>query len=86
MHTKFHILEAIDQSKFTDPLEIHVLEHSKLNAYNRDIESELLIDWAEFLSLNSEEKLMDFKDRTDLPEGKLKAIEEFERIKDDPNL
>ena len=29
---------------------------------------------------------MDFKDRTDLPEGILKAIEEFERIKDDPNL
>ncbi len=29
---------------------------------------------------------MDFKDRTDLPEGIIKAIEEFERIKDDPNL
>ncbi len=29
---------------------------------------------------------MDFKDRTDLPESILKAIEEFERIKDDPNL
>ncbi len=86
MHTKFQILETIDHNKFTDHLEIHVLELSKLNAYNRDIESNLLIDWAEFLSLNSEEKLMDFKDRTDLPEGILKAIEEFERIKDDPNL
>ncbi len=29
---------------------------------------------------------MDFKDRTDLPEGILKAIEAYERIKDDPNL
>ena len=29
---------------------------------------------------------MDFKDRTNLPEGIIKAIEEFERIKDDPNL
>lgn len=29
---------------------------------------------------------MDFKDRKDLPEGIIKAIEEFERIKDDPNL
>ena len=86
MHTKFQILETIDHNKFTDHLEIHVLELSKLNAYNRDIESDLLIDWAEFLSLNSEEKLMDFKDRTDLPEGIIKAIEEFERIKDDPNL
>lgn len=86
MHTKFQILETIDHNKFTDHLEIHVLELSKLNAYNRNIESEQLIEWAEFLSLNSEEKLMDFKDRTDLPEGILKAIEEFERIKDDPNL
>ena len=29
---------------------------------------------------------MNFKDRKDLPEGIIKAIEEFERIKDDPNL
>ncbi len=29
---------------------------------------------------------MNFKDRTDLPESIIKAIEEFERIKDDPNL
>ncbi len=86
MHTKFQILETIDHTKFTDHLEIHVLELSKLNAYNRRIESELLVDWAEFLSLNSEEDLMNFKERTDLPESIIKAIEEFERIKDDPNL
>lgn len=29
---------------------------------------------------------MNFKDRTDLPEDVLKASEEYERIKDDPNL
>lgn len=44
MHTKFQILEAVDHTKFTDHLEIHVLELSKLNAYNRKIESELLIE------------------------------------------
>ena len=44
MHTKFQILETIEHNKFTDHLEIHVLELSKLNAYNRDIESDLLIE------------------------------------------
>jgi len=44
MHTKFQILETIEHEKFTDHLEIHVLELSKLNAYNRDIESDLLIE------------------------------------------
>jgi len=29
---------------------------------------------------------MDYKDRTDLPEDVLKAIAEFERIKEDPDL
>lgn len=86
MHTKFQILETREHNKFTDHLEIHVLELSKLNAYNRTIENELLIDWAEFLSLSSEDELMNFKDRKDLPEDVLKAIEEYERIKDDPNL
>jgi predicted transposase/invertase (TIGR01784 family) len=86
MHTKFQILETKEHIKFSDHLEIHVLELSKLNAYNRAIESDLLIDWAEFLSLRNEDELMNYKDRTDLPDDVMKAIEEFERIKDDPTL
>ena len=86
MHTKYQVLEIDDHDKFTDHLEIHVLELSKLDAYNRSIESELLINWAEFLSLGNEDELMTLKDRTDLPEAVQKAIEEYERIKDDPNL
>ncbi len=86
MHTKYQVLEIEDHEKFTDHLEIHVLELSKLDAYNRSIESELLINWAEFLSLGNEDELMTLKDRTDLPEAVQKAIEEYERIKDDPNL
>ena len=86
MHTKFQILETSNYEKFTDHLEIHVLELSKLNAYNRTIENELLVDWAEFLSLGNEDELMRLKDRTDLPEDVLKAIEEYERIKDNPDL
>ena len=67
-------------------MEIHFLELSKLNEYNRTIENEVLIDWAEFLSLRKEEDFMEFKDRTDLPEHLLKAIEKYETIKDDPDL
>ena len=86
MHTKFQILETTDHQRFTDHLEIHVLELSKFNEYNRTIENELLMDWAEFLSLGNEDELMKYKDRTDLPDDVLKAIAEYERIKEDPDL
>jgi predicted transposase/invertase (TIGR01784 family) len=71
---------------FSDHLEIHMIELPKIEGDNRSIESELLINWAEFLSLGNEDELMTLKDRTDLPEAVQKAIEEYERIKDDPNL
>ena len=86
MHTKFQLLETKENELLTDHLEIHFLELSKLNAYNRTIENEVLIDWAEFLSLKKEGDLMALKDRTDLPEHLLKAIEKYESIKDDPDL
>ena len=86
MHTKFQLFEAKENELLTDHLEIHFLELSKLNAYNRAIENEVLIDWAEFLSLKKEGDLMALKDRTDLPEHLLKAIEKYESIKDDPDL
>ena len=72
--TKYQVLEINNHDKFTDHLEIHVLELSKLDAYNRSIESELLINWAEFLSLGNEDELMTLKDRTDLPEAVQKAL------------
>ncbi|MDW7661546.1 MAG: Rpn family recombination-promoting nuclease/putative transposase [Bacillota bacterium] len=86
MHTKFQILETEEYNKFTDHLEIHVLELDKLNAYNRSIENELLIDWAEFLSLRNEDDLMKLSERTDLPLVIQKAIRELEELQNDPNL
>jgi len=86
MHTKFQLLETKEHELLTDQIEIHFLELSKLNAYNRTIENEVLIDWAEFLSLRKEEDFMAFKVRDDLPEYLLKAIEKYETIKDDPDL
>lgn len=86
MHTKFQILEIEEHNKFTDHLEIHVLELIKLNAYNRSIENDLLIDWAEFLRLRNEDDLMKLSERTDLPLVIQKAIKELEELQNDPNL
>ena len=47
MHTRFKVLELLEHFAFTEHLEFHVLELSKLNAYNKGIENDLLLNWAE---------------------------------------
>ena len=60
MHAVFHITEDELGSRLTDHLELHFIELPKLRGYNKNKgnESELLIEWTDFLSIQDERELM----------------------------
>ena len=86
MHSKFKIRSETDGRLLTDHLEIHFIELSKLDKYNKDIENPLLCEWVEFLGLKNEVDMENLRERKDLPEQIKRAIEELEALKKDPNM
>ena len=63
-----------------------VVELSKLDQFNKDIENPLLCEWVEFLDLKNEVDMENLKNRKDLPEQIRRAIDELEELKKDPNM
>ena len=86
LHSKFKICSEKNGSPLTDLLEIHFIELLKLDQYNKDIENPILCDWVEFLGLKNEVDMEKFRDKSDLPEQIIQAIEELEKLKKDPNM
>jgi len=86
MHSKFHIRSDTDGRLLTEHLEIHFIELSKLDKYNKDIENPLLCEWVEFLGLRNEADMENFRDKKDLPEPIRRAIDELEILKQDANM
>ncbi|MBI2376264.1 MAG: Rpn family recombination-promoting nuclease/putative transposase, partial [Deltaproteobacteria bacterium] len=59
MHSTFQILEVHDHERFSDRLEIHVIELpklAKLTDLERNAERDL-VDWSRFLRANSDEEI-----------------------------
>lgn len=86
MHSKFQIRSESDGRLLTEHLEIHFIELSKLDQYNKDIENPLLCEWVAFLDLKNEVDMENLKNRKDLPEQIRRAIDELEELKKDPNM
>jgi predicted transposase/invertase (TIGR01784 family) len=85
MHSVFHITEDELGTRLSDHLELHFLELPKLKRYNESKEDELLVEWAEFLSVRNEMELMEMKSH-ELSEEIIKAFEELEELSKDPAM
>ncbi len=85
MHSVFHITEYELGTRLSDHLELHFLELPKLNRYNESKEDELLVEWAEFLSVRNEMELMEMKSH-ELSEEIIKAFDELEELSKDPAM
>lgn len=86
MHAVFKIYEASRHFLFTEHLEIHMIELPKIEGYNINIDNPLLIRWMEFLNVRSEHDMADLKTKDDLPEEILKALDELDKLSQDPNM
>lgn len=86
MHAVFKIYEASRHLLFTEHLEIHMIELPKIEGYNINIDNPLLIRWMEFLNVRSEHDMADLKTKDDLPEEILKALDELDKLSQDPNM
>lgn len=61
-----------------------MIELPKIEAYNKDIDNPLLVRWMEFLNVRSEHDMADLKTKDDLPEEILIALEELDKLSQDP--
>lgn len=86
MHAVFKIYEASRHFLFTEHLEIHMIELPKIEGYNINIDNPLLIRWMEFLNVRSEHDMADLKTKDDLPEEILIALDELDKLSQDPNM
>ncbi|HAS74525.1 MAG TPA: hypothetical protein DCS67_10305 [Clostridiales bacterium UBA8960] len=86
MHSVFRIYETQRHTLFSDHLEIHMIELPKIEAYNKDIDNPLLVRWMEFLNVRSEHDMAELKSKDNLPEEILVALEELDKLSQDPNM
>lgn len=86
MHSVFKIYETMRHVLFSDHMEIHMIELPKIEAYNKDIDNPLLVRWMEFLNVRSEHDMADLKTKDDLPEEILIALEELDKLSQDPSM
>ena len=86
MHSIFKIYEAQRHLLFSEHLEIHMIELPKIEAYNKAIDNPLLVSWMEFLNVRSEHDMADLKMKDDLPEEILMALDELDKLSQDPNM
>jgi hypothetical protein len=63
-----------------------MIELPKIEAYNKDIDNPLLVRWMEFLNVRSERDMEDLKIKYDLPDEILIALEELDKLSQDPNM
>lgn len=79
-------IQAYNHAAFSDHMEIHMIELPKIEAYNKDIDNPLLVRWMEFLNVRSEHDMADLKTKDDLPEEILIALEELDKLSQDPSM
>ena len=85
-HSVFRLLESDRKTLFSEHLEIHMIELPKIEGYNKGIDNPLLVRWMEFLNVRSEHDMADLKTKDDLPEEILIALEELDKLSQDPNM
>ena len=86
IHSVFKIYEEKHHLLFSDHLEIHMIELPKIEGYNKGIENPLLIDWMAFLNVRSESDMVELKSKENLPQEILAALDELEKLSQDPNM
>ncbi len=85
-HSVFRLFESERKTLFSEHLEIHMIELPKIEGYNKGIDNPLLVRWMEFLNVRSEHDMADLKMKNDLPEEILTALEELDKLSQDPNM
>ena len=63
-----------------------MIELPKIEGYNKGIENPLLIDWMAFLNVRSESDMVELKSKENLPQEILAALDELEKLSQDPNM
>ena len=59
-----------------------MIELPKIEGYNKDVDNPLLVKW---INVRSENDMADLKNKDDLPEEILRALDELDKLSLDPN-